>query len=59
LTLDEFWIFGEKENASLQSDFVRPLFDLAFQERIDHGNPEVFDWPLPGAEQASVPTRSL
>src|SRR5712691_6107178 len=32
LPLDQFRIFGKKKNASLEPDFVRPLFDLVFQE---------------------------
>ena len=32
LPFDEFGIFGEKQNTSLQTDLVRPLFDLAFQK---------------------------
>ena len=36
LPLDQFGIFGEEKNASLQPDFVGPLFDFAFQKRVDH-----------------------
>src|SRR5579862_3280110 len=32
LPLDEFRIFGEKKNASLQPDFIRPLFNLTFKK---------------------------
>ncbi len=32
LPLDQVWIFGEKKNASLQPDLIRPLFDLAFEK---------------------------
>ena len=32
LPLDQLRVFGEKQNASLQTDFVGPLFDLAFQK---------------------------
>jgi hypothetical protein len=39
LTLDEFRVFGEKKNAPLQPDSVRPLFDFAFQKRVDHVEP--------------------
>jgi hypothetical protein len=39
LPLDQFRIFGEKKNASPQPDFVRPLFDFAFQKRVDHVEP--------------------
>ena len=39
LPLDQFRIFGEEKNASLQPHSVRPLFDLAFQKRVDHVEP--------------------
>jgi len=32
LPLDQIRIFGEKKDASLQPDLVRPLFDFAFPE---------------------------
>jgi len=32
LPLDQFGIFGEKENAALQPNFIRALFDFAFEE---------------------------
>jgi hypothetical protein len=32
LPLDEFRVFGEEQDASLEADFVGPLFDLAFQK---------------------------
>jgi hypothetical protein len=38
LFLDQFRIFGEKQNASLQPNLVRTLFDLAFKQRRNHVN---------------------
>ncbi len=32
LALDQFRIFRQKKDASLQPDFVRALFDFAFQQ---------------------------
>src|SRR5262249_46331632 len=37
LPLDQFGILGEKENSPLETDFVRALFDGAFEKRVDHG----------------------
>src|ERR1700677_3227625 len=39
LPLNELGIFREEKNSSLQPDFVRPLFDFAFQKRVDHIEP--------------------
>ena len=36
LPLDQFRIFGEEKNASLQANFVRTFFDLSIQQRINH-----------------------
>ena len=39
LALNQFGIFGEEKNATLQPDSIRPLLDFAFQKRVDHVDP--------------------
>ena len=36
LPLDQLGIFGKKKNSSLRLNFVRALFDLAFEQRVNH-----------------------
>jgi hypothetical protein len=56
LPLDQFGIFGEEKDSSLQSDHVRALFDFAFEERIDHVEPRRNqDWGRPERNLAGRP----